>query len=496
MVNLSSFIFRHAERTPGRLAIIYGDCRISYADFYDRILHMAALLHDHDIKENDVVALVMKNSAAFLDIAFAVSHVGAILLPVNYRLAVAEIDYITHNAEARLIFADEEFSHLVDHDGRVVIINVACQSDSRCLVSSARPIVGVRPRTTQQLFRLMYTSGTTDRPKGVMHSYENFYWKCMSHVIELGLTNDDRLLVVGPLYHVGGFDMPGIAILWLGGSICLLRDFEPGDALRAIAGEGITGAWLAPVMVSRILTHPNCADYNVGTLRWVVGGGERTPEHRIHEFQRLFCNARYIDGFGLTESCSGDTLMEAGREIDKIGSTGRALVHVGLEIRDEDGALLPPNTPGEICLRGPKVTKGYWKDLEKTTHSFFGDWFRTGDVGYLDEEGFLFLTDRMKDMIISGGENIASSEIERVLFLLPQVADVAVVGTPDERWGEVPTAHVVLYQGSALDLEMIQAHCRTHLGGFKVPKHLILHSTLPRNPSGKVLKRLLREDCA
>jgi acyl-CoA synthetase (AMP-forming)/AMP-acid ligase II len=186
--------------------------------------------------------------------------------------------------------------------------------------------------------------------------------------------------------------------------------------------------------------------------------------------------------------------MEAGREIERIGSTGRALAHVEVQIRDDGGTVLPPNTPGEICLRGPKVTKGYWRDPDKTARSFFGDWFRTGDVGYLDEDGFLFLTDRKKDMIISGGENIASSEIERVIFLLPEVVEVAVIAVPDERWGEVPAAVVVLKEGSWLDAATLESHCRAHLAGFKVPKHLMIREALPRNPSGKVLKRVLRDE--
>jgi fatty-acyl-CoA synthase len=186
--------------------------------------------------------------------------------------------------------------------------------------------------------------------------------------------------------------------------------------------------------------------------------------------------------------------MEPGREIEKIGSTGRALAHVEIEIRDEDGATLRPGEEGEICLRGPKVTKGYWFDPAKTEAAFFGDWFRTGDVGYLDAEGFLFLTDRKKDMIISGGENIASSEVERVIFELPEVREVAVIGVPDERWGERPVAFVVLEPGSTLALEALVAHCRSKLAGFKVPKDLILRQELPRNPSGKILKRALRDE--
>ncbi|MBK4720865.1 AMP-binding protein [Azospirillum sp. YIM DDC1] len=496
MVNLSAFIRFHALRTPDRLALVYGDQRISYADFLDRIGRMAAFLHRRGVREGDVVAVVMKNSAAFLEIAFAASHLGAVFLPINYRLAAPEVAFITGNAGAMLVFADTELAAAVEDDPNAVLVDAAAQADGRTLAGTEGPVPPMRVRGTQDLFRLMYTSGTTDHPKGVMHSYENFYWKCMDHVTALGLTAEDRLLAVGPLYHVGAFDLPGLAVLWLGGTICLLRDFDPDTALAAIERERLTGAWFAPVMVGRILSHPERGRYDVSSLKWAIGGGERTPEQRIRDFTGLFANARYIDGYGLTESCSGDTLMEAGREIEKIGSTGRALAHVEIDIRDDAGTSLPAGEVGEICLRGPKVTKGYWKDPEKTARSFYGDWFRTGDVGYLDADGFLFLTDRKKDMIISGGENIASSEIERVVFLLPQVVEVAVIAVPDERWGEVPAAVVVLKEGESLDAETLEQHCRRHLAGFKVPKRLLLREALPRNPSGKVLKRVLRDELA
>jgi fatty-acyl-CoA synthase len=276
--------------------------------------------------------------------------------------------------------------------------------------------------------------------------------------------------------------------------LALERDFDAGRALATIAAERLTGAWLAPVMLGGILTHPDRSRYDVGSMRWVIGGGERTPEARIRAFAGLFTQGRYIDAYGMTETCSGDTFMESGREIEKIGSVGRALAHVEIEIRDESGRTLAPGESGEICLRGPKVTKGYWKDAEKTKASFFGDWLRSGDIGHLDEEGFLYLTDRKKDMIISGGENIASSEVERVIYELPQVLDAAVIGLPDAAWGERPVAVVVPRPGETLSLEALQRHCRGKLAGFKVPKQLIVRSELPRNPSGKILKRVLRDE--
>jgi acyl-CoA synthetase (AMP-forming)/AMP-acid ligase II len=495
MINLSSFIRFHASRTPDRVALVYGQSRVTYAQFLDRIERTAGWLVSQGMGADDVVAVLMKNSLAFVELAFAASHIGAVFLPINYRLARSEIGYVLENSGAKLLAADAEFTAIVEGLPRVVLLDATVQADSTRLVQSgARPPMQIRQE--HDLFRLMYTSGTTAHPKGVVHTYSNFYWKCMDHVMALGLNSDDRLLVTGPLYHVGAFDLPGIAVLWMGGMLCIHRDFEPARALASIEREQLTGAWFAPVMLNAILTLPARAQHDVRSLRWVVGGGERTPEGRIRAFSELFTTARYIDAYGLTESCSGDTLMEAGREIEKIGSVGRALAHVEIEIRNEEGQSLRAGESGEICLRGPKVTQGYWRDPATTKTSFFGDWFRTGDIGHLDADGFLYLTDRKKDMIISGGENIASSEVERVIYELPQVREAAVIGVPDETWGERPIAVVVLGPGQSLSYDALVQHCRGHLAGFKVPARLIVRDQLPRNPSGKILKRVLRDEIA
>lgn len=494
MINLSAMVAFHARRTPEQTAISYLGQQITYADLQERIHSAAALLDSHGVGRGQVVAVVMKNSSAFLEIALAASHLGAVFLPVNYRLSADEVAYILEDSGATMVLFDEEFRASVATSGcpRKVVLDAAAQADVRSLgpVGSPPPRSDCAPG---ELFRLMYTSGTTDRPKGVMHTYENFYWKSMEHVITLGLSADSRLLVVGPLYHVGAFDLPGVAVLWMGGLLSVHREFQPEAALAAIQSERLNGAWLAPVMLGEMLRLPGRDDYDVQTLQWCIGGGERTPESRIREFSSYFTRGRYIDAYGLTESCSGDTFMEAGREIEKIGSVGRPGPHTELRISDDNGVFLASGVDGEICLRGPKISRGYWNDPAKTAASRFGEWFRTGDVGYLDDEGFLFLTDRKKDMIISGGENIASSEVERVVSTLSAVREVAVVGCPDARWGEVPVACVTLEPGATLDYPELKRHCGEHLAGFKVPKALHVYPELPRNPSGKVLKRILRD---
>ncbi len=493
MVSLSASVAWWARTEPGRTALVYEEQRIGFGELQCRVEAAAGLLRDQGVRPGEVVALLMKNSAAFVELALAVSHAGAVLLPINYRLGAEEVAYILDHAGAVLLFCDEEFQASAGA-ARCIGLSRAAQSDSRVLAEGCAPSTQPHACRPDDLYRLMYTSGTTDRPKGVMHTYANAAWKSFDHVAALGLGKEDRLLVVGPMYHVGAFDLPGLAVLAQGGLLAVLRDFEPEATLSIIQRERLTGGWMAPVMLNRVLALPQRERFDLGSFRWLIGGGEKTPEERIREFGSLFTQARYIDAYGLTETCSGDTFMEAGREIEKIGSTGRALAHVQMAVMDEQGQPLPAGAQGEICLRGPKVTPGYWKDPQRTGASFFGDWFRTGDIGLLDEEGFLYLTDRKKDMIISGGENIASSEVERVLYQLPQVAEAAAIGLPDERWGERVTAVVVLRPGALLTLEQIRAHCEGKLGGFKTPKEVIAVEALPRNPSGKVLKRVLREE--
>ncbi|MDD1533282.1 MULTISPECIES: AMP-binding protein [unclassified Bradyrhizobium] len=492
MINLSSFIAFHARRAPDRPALKYRGEEISYAAFDARVRKAAGWLATQGVGAGDVVAVLMKNSAAFLELVFATSHFGAVFLPINFRLSRDEVGYIAGNSGARLLIVDEELAANAAGAKTVVLNEIAQQSITH--LAGDTPPAPMHVRRPSDLMRLMYTSGTTDRPKGVMLTYDNFYWKSADQTVALGLSAETRLLVVGPLYHVGALDLPGIAVLWHGGFMHIERSFEPETALAAIAEDKLTAAWFAPVMTTAMLTCPTRDRYDVSSLQWAIGGGEKTPEVRIRAFSEYFRNARYIDAYGLTETVGGDTIMETGREIEKIGSTGRAIAHVEIEIRDENGNTLPPNVDGEICLRGPKITRGYWKDPEKTASAFFGDWFRSGDVGYLDDEGFLYLTDRKKDMIISGGENIASSEVERVIYDLPEVREVAVIGLSDARWGERPVAVVVLAEGARLELPALTAHCRTRLASFKVPKQLIFRDSLPRNPSGKVLKRVLRAE--
>src|ERR1700682_103672 len=306
MINLSSFIAFHARRTPDRCALKYRGEDISYARFDQRIRKVGGWLASHGIGAGDVGAVLMKNSAAFLELVFATRHLGAVFVPINYRLSADEVGYIVGNSGAHILIADEEFAGIAAGGVLVELLNEAAHSSATRLAPDIAP-APMHPRQPRDLMRLMYTSGTTDRPKGVMLTYENIYWKSADQTVVLGLNAETRLLVVGPLYHVGALDLPGIAVLWHGGMLSVHRDFDPEQALAAIEAQRLNAAWFAPVMTTAILTCPARDRYDVSSLKWVIGGGERTPEARIRAFSDVFKDARYIDAYGLTETVGGDT---------------------------------------------------------------------------------------------------------------------------------------------------------------------------------------------
>ena len=498
MFNLSHFVGVNARQRPKSDAIVYEDIRLDWETLNSRVGHLAAALAERGVKEDTIVAVLMKNSPAFVELTYAVSHLGAVILPLNFRLAVDEASYILDHAGAALLVADDDFTSIAEQAGLPhIILDDAAQRDIGAFLLDAgggRRSVAITPRGRDDIFRLMYTSGTTSRPKGVVHRYDSFYWKSLDHTLTLGLTGQTRLLIAGPLYHVGASELPGLGVHLAGGALVIQRNYDPALILQNISREKVDGVWLPPVMVNDILALPEDAVPDLSSLRWCIAGGERTPETRIRTFIERFPNARFIDAFGMTETMSGDTLMDAGMEIEKIGSVGKALRFVEMEIRDAEGNRVAPGVEGELCIRGPKVMSEYWRDPQRTAEAFFDDGFlRSGDIAYMDEDGYIFITDRQKDMIISGGENIASSEVERVIYEHPAVREAAVYARPHARWGEIAIAAIVLAEGQTLSYQELLEHCRTRLAGFKCPKDMVLMPVLPRNASGKILKRDLRD---
>jgi acyl-CoA synthetase (AMP-forming)/AMP-acid ligase II len=500
MLNIVRALDRNADREPTGEAVVFDDVRLTHAQLRDRVEDLARGLQAHGVGRGDVVALLMRNCLEFLELAFAINRIGAIALPLNFRLALDEWRYILDHAGARLLLTQPEFAdaarELTGAVGSLAAFGVTGPpgvggADVETLRRSG-PALPMADVGADDVHRLMYTSGTTARPKGVPLTYGNLLWKTLGHLVELGVSAGDRTLMVGPMYHVGAFDLPGIGTLYAGGSVVIRPTFEAVDALAAMTAERPSIVWLAPAMVNAILQVPDLDRYDTTSIRVVVNGGEKMPVPLIDRLAAAFPNAWIADAYGLTETASGDTFLPRGYLKGKLGSVGKPVLHLDVRILREDGTDAVANEPGEVALRGPKVFSGYWRDEEATRRAFRDGWFLTGDIGHLDADGFLFIDDRKKDMIISGGENIASLEVERALSEHPAVLEVAVVAMPDERWGEVPRAVVVLRPGTTCTAEELIAHCGPRLARYKLPKTVEFRDALPRNASGKVLKRELR----
>ncbi len=447
------------------------------------------------------MAVLLGNRPEFLETVLAVNRIGAAFLPLNVRLAEPELEYIVRHAGAVAIVTEPAFAAPVAAIGgrmtppwTVVTVGAGEPGYEQFLAGHRGAVVPPAEAGEADLHRLMYSSGTTAHPKGVPITYGNFYWKTIAQVAEFGITAADRTAMAGPMYHVGAFDLPGIGTWWLGGSLVILPRFDAADLLAAIERNEPTNVWLAPAMVNAILQAPELGGSDTSSVRFITGGGEKMPVVLIERLLAAFPNARFADAYGLTETVSGDTFNDRAHTLSKIGSVGKPVLNLDLKIAGPDGTRAPAGQPGEILLRGPKVVSGYWNNQEATAAAFTPDgWFHTGDIGHLDQDGYLYIDDRKKDMIVSGGENVASSEVERVLYEHDAVLEAAVVGRPDPRWGEVPRAFVVVKPGRDVEAAALIAHCRARLAGFKTPKDIVFLDVLPRTGSGKVLKRRLRE---
>jgi acyl-CoA synthetase (AMP-forming)/AMP-acid ligase II len=500
-VNWFGVLEHHATRAPDRAITRFEGRTTTYREMAVAAAALAGGLQERGVGPGDVVGLLSYNCPEFLQAMFAANYLGAAAMPINWRLAAPEVRYILEHSEAKALVCDEALVRVASDatEGMEHTLLRACVSPTTEsgwttlaeLQADARP-PGRAPGDPDDVHRLMYTSGTTGRPKGVMITHANLAWKNLAHLVEFGFTADDLGLACGPLYHVGALDLTTTSLIAAGATTVIHRSFDAAAVVEELERSRVTTVWLAPAMVSAIMALPDVEQRDLTSVRVIINGGEKMPIPLIERIRRTFPSAWFADAYGLTETVSGDTFLDRDSILTKLGSVGRPCLHLEVELWDDDGRPVPTGAPGEIVLRGPKVFKGYWRDPDATARAFAGDWFHTGDVGVRDDDGYLYIVDRLKDMIVSGGENIAGSEIERVLYEHDAVLEVAVVGRPDDRWGEVPVAFVVLRPERPATAEELMEHCRGQLARFKVPKDVVFLEALPRNPSGKVLKRELR----
>jgi fatty-acyl-CoA synthase len=498
-VNLSRLLTRNRYACGDDLAVVDASGReVSHRGLDDRAHALAVGLQGLGVGRGDVVAVLATNRLEYLLTLFAVARIGGVTLPANTRLHAEELRYVLADAGAVALVADE-----AHRDQATAVVDAASSVRHVIAIGDDAPTAWHRftdveangagrthpdaPVAPDDLQRILYTSGTTSRPKGVAITHGNTIANHLAQITELELTRRDRFLVSTPLYHVSALDAPGMTALYLGGSLVLTPDFDPARMLQLTAAHRATGMILPhPVIRGMIELGADPAD--TASVRWVVLAG--VPVSEIEQLrERVFPSARMVESLGMTEYTSGIAYLDARREREKAGSAGLPVHLADVRVVDDEGRELPPDTVGEFAVRGPKVTPGYHNAPEVTEEAFVDGWFRTGDIGRIDHEGYVWFVDRKKHMIRSGGENVAAAEVERVLAQLPELADAAVVPTPHERWGEVPLAVVVPRNGMTVDEEAVIAHCRSQLAKFKCPSAVVVVDALPRNHSGKVVKR-------
>ncbi|MGO4810880.1 long-chain fatty acid--CoA ligase [Cupriavidus sp. 2MCAB6] len=497
---MAEWLRRRAARSPDRPALTCAGRTWTYAGLVADVERMAAVLAAGGIGRGQRVGYLGLNDPLFLVTQFACGWLGAIFVPLNFRLTGPELAYILNDAGVHTLFADEDHAGLIDE----VRAGLECRRYLRRTMApgwealvplmtqanAAPPPASTHP---DEVAAVMYTSGTTGHPKGAMLTHGNFWANNLNVMMMSDLASSDVALNFAPLFHVGGMCCVSLPILMAGGHLVLQRSFDPAGVMQAVAEHRVTVSFAVPAMLLFVSQHPDFERADLSSLRGISVGGAPMPEPLL----RLFV-ARGIpvnQGYGLTETAAATTFLDPGRAQDKLGSCGTPAMLTEVSIRDFEGRLLTePHARGEICARGGNIMKGYWNRPDASAAAFYeGGWFRTGDVGYADEEGFYYVCDRLKDMVITGGENVYPAEVESVLYEHPAIAEVAVIGAPDPRWGEHVVAVAALKPGASLTLDELQAFAEPRLARYKLPRALRVVAALPRNPTGKVLKVRLRE---
>jgi fatty-acyl-CoA synthase len=472
---LGRWLRDRARTTPGRFAIDFDGRLVTYAELDERSDRLAAALFERGLRAGDRVATLTGNSPEHVAVFFACAKTGLTLAPLSWRLAAPEIAYQLDDCEPALFLVEAEYEELAAAAGRPYEALGTFQAGS-----SSPPDADVRD---DDPLLLVYTSGTTGKPKGALLTHANCFWTNLSFDLATGIAGSDVVLQVLPQFHCGGWNVQPLLAWWKGATVVLERSFDGARCLRLIAERGVTTMMGVPAVYLFMAQEPGFANADLSTLRLAVVGGAPMPEALLATWQER--GVSIVQGYGLTEAAPNVLCLppeDAGR---KLGSAGKPYPFVEVDLSPE----------GELLVRGPNVFAGYWRNEEATRAAFTEDgWLRTGDVAERDEEGFYRIAGRLKDMYISGGENVYPAEVEGVLHEHPAVADAAVVGVPDERWGETGLAFVVLADRAETSAEELLAHCRARLAKFKVPREVRFVGSLPRSGMDKVQKsELLKE---
>jgi len=499
-IGLGNWLYQRSLRTPHRAALTFEGATLTYSELQNRIDRLATALRANGVCRGDRVGFLGLNQPSFLESLFAAARLGAIFVPLNFRLSGAELSYIINNAGVHTIIADAPHRPVIDS----IRAELPCRryfsadqpADLWCstenLIAANEPLRTGASVNEDEVAVIMYTSGTTGRPKGAMLTHGNIWWNNTNVLLTFDVQASDIVLVVAPLFHIGGLNVNTLVTWQTGGHIVLHRAFDPLRFLEDIARYRITTTFAVPAMLLFISQQPNFASADLSTLRTIVCGAAPVPE----PLMRLYADrgVPINQGYGLTEASPFLTFLAPEWGISKIGSAGRTPIFTDVRLVAANGHdVTTPGDEGEIIARGPNITKGYWNNPEATAAAIDAEgWFHTGDVGIFDEDGFLFIVDRVKDMVITGGENVYPAEVENVLYEHPAIGEIAVIGLPDGQWGEAVVAVAALKQGANLELEELRLFAGDRLARYKLPRRLEIVTALPRNPAGKVLKFELR----
>jgi fatty-acyl-CoA synthase len=490
------WIAHHAHRRPKQLAIndLQTNRKFTYADLHRRADQLAGWLTARGIGRGDRVALLAPNCAEYFELQFACGRLGAIMLPLNWRLTVPELEYILGDAAPKLLIHDKGFAQQAQALAKNLLEIDPETPDSAyelALATAAKPPAQM-PLTHDDVGMIMYTSGTTGHPKGAIITHGMVFWNAVNLGIPALISPQTVQLVILPLFHTGGLNCYANPVLHAGGTILIMRTFEPGLALDYISDKslGITHFFGVPAPYQFMMQHPKFQGADLSRLKISGVGGAPCALAILEGWAAR--GVALVQGWGMTETSPAGTMLDAADAICKVGSAGKAMMHTAIRIVDETGKDVAQGDIGELLIKGPNITPGYWNKPDATAAAFTDGWLHTGDACRMDEEGFVYIVDRWKDMYISGGENVYPAEVENVLFQLPQVADAAIIGVPNERWGEVGMAIIVRKAGQTLEEGDIIRHCLGKLAKFKVPQSVAFVDVLPRNATGKVLKRELR----
>jgi fatty-acyl-CoA synthase len=482
---------RRRVKSASAVAIVSGDRRRDYREFAERVDLIADALEQRGVGTGDRVAYLGLNSVEFLEALFGVTAAGAVFVPLNTRWAAAEIAYAVEDSGAKLLVHDAGLASTVaDLAIATVLVGAGGDTDFEAFVASGAPGHRDRRVLPAEPALLLYTSGTTGRPKGAILTHGNLIWNSINVLVDYDVTSRDVALMVSPLFHVAALGMGALPVLLKGGTLVLQERFDAAAVLGAIREHGVTMLSGVPTTFKMLAEHPDWQDADLATLRTLTCGGSPVPAQvaAMYEARGL----AFSSGYGMTETSPGATSLSAMHSRDHASTSGLPHFFPAVRVVGDDGAELPPGEVGEILISGPNVTPGYWNRPDATAEAIDDGWFRSGDLGHVDEDGFLTIVDRAKDMFVSGGENVYPAEIEGILLELPQVAAVAVIGIPDERWGETGRAIVVPVAGAEISLDDLTAHLDGRVGRFKVPRSLVIVPELPVTATGTILKGELR----